>query len=85
MAEGESFGDVAVGDFGGGIEVGDSAGDFDDLKITAGREIEAVGGGGQEVFRGLSHFEEDADVVGGKGTVVKIIRTEAGALGGEGF
>ena len=85
MAEGEGFGDMAVGDFGGSVDVGDGASDFDDFEIAASGEVQAVGSGGEEFFGGGGHFDEGADAVGRKGTVVKITRTEAGALSGMGF
>jgi hypothetical protein len=41
----QSFGDVRGGDFVGGGEVGDGAGEFDDAVVGAGGEVHLAGGG----------------------------------------
>ena len=76
---------MAVGDFGGSVDVSDSASNFDNLEIAAGGEVQTVGSGGEEFFGGGGHFDESTDAVGGKGTVVKITRTEASTLSGVSF
>lgn len=45
LAEGESFGDMGVGDDARGIKVGDGGGDLEDFEVRASGEVEGFGGG----------------------------------------
>lgn len=54
------------------VEIGDSLGDFEDFKISAGGEIEFVGSVLEESFGGGSEFEQGRNLVRAERGVVKI-------------
>lgn len=57
FAKGEGFGDVFRCNLVGRVKIGDGLGDFHDLKIAAGGELEFVGGGLEKLMGGRGEFE----------------------------
>ena len=60
----DGFGQMGLFDALAAGEVGDGAGDFEDARVAAGREAEAVGDHLQQFVSGLVHRTELADVAG---------------------
>ncbi len=65
----KGFGDVFAGDFWGGGEVGNGAGDFEDLEVTASGKVEFRGGSGEEGFSFWGEVEIIKDFRGGEDAV----------------
>ena len=83
-AVGDGFADVAGEDVGGGVEVGDGAGDAEDAVVGAGRHVVAVHSGAQEAHGGVVEAAMLAQHLAGHLGVAVYARVVAEAVGLDG-